>query len=168
MHNSQDFDLFCKRMLPRATALAYGIARSHEDAEDIAVEALARAYRRWKRLSRVAWRDGWVLKVAANLALDQVRKMPVPAVEAEIPHSSEARVEDRELLLAAVPALPRRQQEAIVMFYLFDLSYAEIARAMKVSVGSVKRHLHRGLENLRTVMDVKSLEGVANRDRASA
>lgn len=150
------------------TALAYGIAGSHEDAEDIAVEALARAYLRWKRLSSVAWQDGWVLKVTANLALDQVRKKPVPALRKEADDPSEAKVENRELLLAAVPALPRRQQEAIVMFYLCDLSYTEIARAMKVSVGTVKRHLHRGLDNLRTVMDVKDLEGVANRDRASA
>jgi RNA polymerase sigma-70 factor (ECF subfamily) len=55
----------------------------------------------------------------------------------------------------AVRRLPRRQQEAVVLFYLTDLPLAAVAGAMGCAEGTAKAHLARAREALRV-----SLEGV--------
>jgi DNA-directed RNA polymerase specialized sigma24 family protein len=49
--------------------------------------------------------------------------------------------------------LPDRQREALALRYYLDLSEADMAAAMKVSPGSVKTHLHRGLAALAHQLD---------------
>lgn len=44
--------------------------------------------------------------------------------------------------------LPRRQREVIALRYFSDLSESDVAEAMGVSVGSVKSHHRRALDNL--------------------
>jgi len=67
----------------------------------------------------------------------------VPTPEAEALAQAE---QDR--MVAALRRLPERQREALVLRYYLDLPEAEIADAMRVSPGSVKTHLHRGLAAL--------------------
>ena len=67
----------------------------------------------------------------------------VPTPEAE----ALARAE-KDRMVAALRRLPERQREALVLRYYLDLPEAEIAAAMRVSPGSVKTHLHRGLAAL--------------------
>jgi DNA-directed RNA polymerase specialized sigma24 family protein len=43
-------------------------------AEDLAVEAFARAFARWGRVSKLESPEGWVVRVATNAALDEVRR----------------------------------------------------------------------------------------------
>lgn len=50
--------------------------------------------------------------------------------------------------LGALRALPARQGEVLVLRYYLDLSEAEIAHTLGISVGSVKTHAHRGLATL--------------------
>ena len=50
------------------------VVRDATEAEDIAAEAMARAYARWPRVRGLEYRDAWVTKVAMNLALDHVRR----------------------------------------------------------------------------------------------
>src|SRR5688572_3065942 len=73
------FDL----LFPRARRLAYRMLGDAAAAEDVAAEALARAYANWGKLRDLAHRDGWVLRVATNLAVDSTRKrralLPAPA-----------------------------------------------------------------------------------------
>ena len=55
----------------------------------------------------------------------------------------------RAALVVALTHLPKRQRDAIALRYLSDLSEADTAAAMGVSPGTVKTHLHRGLDALR-------------------
>jgi len=48
--------------------IAYRITGSRMEAEDVAAEALARAYASWARIVRLDYRDAWVMRVAANVA----------------------------------------------------------------------------------------------------
>ena len=56
--------------------------------------------------------------------------------------------EERDRILAAVRTLPRRQAEVLVLRYFSDLSEAEIAETLDISLGSVKTHTSRGLAAL--------------------
>ena len=56
-------------------------------------------------------------------------------------------------LARLLDGLPRRQREVLVLRYLADRSEADTARALGTSVGTVKRHAHRGLASLRTSLE---------------
>jgi RNA polymerase sigma factor (sigma-70 family) len=54
---------------------------------------------------------------------------------------------------AAVQRLPGPRRTAVVLRYYADLSYDQIAEAMGCPVGTAKSHVHRGLQELREVLD---------------
>ena len=151
---------------PDLAALGYRVAfrllGNRAEAEDVAQEALARAYARWRRIDDHA--APWVARVAANLALDSLRAkgrrhqidLPVDASSG----SAERAAVDRIELARLLESLPRRQREVVVMRYLADRSEADTAVALGTSIGSVKRHAHRGLATLRSAwagLDAESL-----------
>jgi len=145
--DAEGFDEFFVRILPRTIRVARRLTGDPWIAEDVAVEALARAHARWARVEPLAWRDAWVLKVASREALHHVRlRPPMPARGQERNESDDAVL--RIALVAALIRLPRRQRESIVLRYLCDLSEADVALSLGVSVGTVKTHLHRALTSL--------------------
>jgi RNA polymerase sigma-70 factor (sigma-E family) len=144
----REFDQFFDELFPRAQALALRIVGHGGAAEDVAAEALTRAYARWPRLRGLSYRDGWVLRVASNLAIDAVRRRPVPAALPET-ISGEDLGTLRVTLASALHTLPERQRTVIALRYLSDLSEAQVAETLGMAVGTVKSHTHRGLANLR-------------------
>jgi RNA polymerase sigma-70 factor (ECF subfamily) len=117
-------------------------------AEDIAAEALARAYARWPKVSALPYRDGWVLRVAANLAIDHVRRRDPEPVRTALPSPEDDSITLRLAVAACLRALPRRHRQAVALHYLAGLTDGEVAQALGISAGSVKTHIHRGLAAL--------------------
>ena len=142
------FDQAFEGLYRLAYRVAFRILGDRGDAEDVAQEALARAAVRWSRLKDRP--EGWVTRVASNLAIDRYRrrKRPTPPVNGPVgivdPHLGE-----RGYLVVALRRLPRRQREAVVLRYLADLSEVQVALEMGCSVGAVKSHGARGLTSLR-------------------
>lgn len=139
----------------RARTLALRILGDVGDAEDAAAEAMARCLRQWRQVGELPYRDAWVLRVTANVAIDVARRRsrsPV-AYAAEVPDAVGASdVENamlRSALVSALYRLPRRQREAIVLVHLVGLSPTEVAASMRVSQSSVATHVRRGLASLR-------------------
>lgn len=121
-------------------------------AEDATQEAFARALARWRRLRERTWAAGWVTTTALNLARRAMRRMSRidDLAVTEVP-DPDAAVD----LWRAVGALPRRQQEAVVLRYALDLPVADVAAAMGCAEGTAKAHLARARNSLRD-----QLEGV--------
>ena len=157
---ADDFEVAFDELLPRAFRLARRIVGDAAVAEDVAAEALARAYARWSRVSALPWRDGWVLRVATNLAIDETRRrapaLPGPGVA--LPEDDAVAL--RLALVACLQALPRRQREAVALHYLGGLTDAEVAEALGISAGSVKTHISRGLAALRARLGTEMEEVV--------
>ena len=143
----EDFDEVFHRTVRRAHAVALRMVGDPALAEDLVAEAFARAYARWSRLRSVPYVDGWVLRAVANLAIDHLRRRP-PAVAEPGTADPIDNVTLRLALNEAMARLPRRQREVLALRYFSDLSEVDIARAMGVSVGSVKSHHRRALDNL--------------------
>jgi RNA polymerase sigma-70 factor (sigma-E family) len=145
------FDLAFDGLYRLAYRVAFRILGDQGDAEDVAQEALARASLRWARLEDRP--EGWITRVASNLAIDRYRRRrrPLPPMTGPVgvvdPYLGE-----RSDLVAALRRLPRRQREAVVLRYLADLSEAQVALEMGCSVGAVKSHGARGLTSLRRHM----------------
>ena len=157
------FEGYFSDTLRRVQALALRITGSPWDAEDVAVEAFARAYARWDRLAEVDWRTGWVLKVAGNLAIDVVRRRRGTAWigldrdgdGATSEHALQVgdragQTVDRLVLTAALRRLPRREQEVVVLIGLCGCSHEHAAGVLGISTGSTKTYLHRAMGHLRS------------------
>jgi DNA-directed RNA polymerase specialized sigma24 family protein len=115
-------------------------------AEDATQEAFARALERWKRLRDQSWAAGWVATTALNVARRALRRRPEPGTLDAVPAPGPENSLD---LWRAIRKLPRRQQEAVVLHYVFDLSVAEAGHAMGCEEGTVKSHLARAREAMR-------------------
>lgn len=148
MREDGSFEAAFDELFPRAVRLANRLLGDRAAAEDVAAEALARAYARWPKVGGLPYRDGWVLKVATNLSIDRLRRRP-PEVWPATAADFEDRVELRIALNAALLTLAPRQRQAVALRYLGGLSDQEVAQALGISLGSVKTHIHRGLKGLR-------------------
>jgi RNA polymerase sigma-70 factor (sigma-E family) len=148
---ARSFELAFEGLYRLAYKVAFRIVGDRPEAEDIAQEALARASLRWTRLHEHP--EGWVSRVASNLAIDRYRRR---RREPHIPVGPlgvvDDRVTERADLVAALRRLPRRQREVVVMRYLADLTEGDVAAALGCSVGAVKTHASRGLAALRRHM----------------
>jgi RNA polymerase sigma-70 factor (sigma-E family) len=150
-----------ERLWSVATRAAHRLLGDRESADDVAAEALARAYERWGRLVAKGDPAPWVARVAANLAIDRVRRLnrhPSTALDGAAPAEvTDPHLAERMTLAAALQRLPTRQREAVVLRYLCDVSEADTARLMGCSTGSVKQHASRGLAHLRTALQPMEL-----------
>lgn len=120
-------------------------------AEDAAIEALARAAVRWRRVGALPYRDAWVLRVTANVAVDMARRRQrcLPSSIEAVQPSHEDMVLLQMALASALARLSRRQREVVTLRYLVGMTEGDIARLLHVSTGSVKRHTGRALGHLR-------------------
>lgn len=126
-------------------------------AEDIAQEAFARVFDAWDRVTDHERMDAYLKATVVNLVHGGRRKRDA-ADRASVPHlrvvaSAEDDVIDgigRDRVLAAVAALPLRQRACVVMKHWMRMTETEIADALELSVGSVRTHVKRGTNSLRT------------------
>jgi RNA polymerase sigma-70 factor (sigma-E family) len=75
---------------------------------------------------------------------------------------------DQPAVAAALRELPERQREAIVLRYYADLSEAEIAATMRISLGAVKSHTARGMSALRAALEQTTSQPVRPPDSGDA
>jgi RNA polymerase sigma-70 factor (ECF subfamily) len=152
-----DFDDTFRRCFgPMVRSLAVA-AGDREVAADCVQDAFMRAYVRWRRVGRLDDPVGWIRHVAVNRMRDHFRKLErggraFTRLRAELPTSVEAPKEPSGLA-ALLAALPPQQRIAAAAFYVEDLSVAEIARAMGLSDGAVKYHLHAARATLRGALE---------------
>jgi RNA polymerase sigma factor (sigma-70 family) len=155
-----NFDDLFRVVWPRAVTTARRIVGPGGDPEALAAEALTRAYDRWPTVGRHPAPDAWVLRVTINLALDKVRRMPVPEgavidlrddapARGLVIDSTDDATAVRLALGAALRELPDKQRQAVALRYLAGCQEDQIAASLGVSPGTVKTHLRRGLDKLR-------------------
>lgn len=150
------------RVLSPAKRLAHRVVGDAAVAEELAAEALTRAYVRWRRLRSAENPDAWVMRVTANLALDVVRRKPAPALAAREPADPADTAALRLALVHALGQLPAKQRDAVVLRYLADYREDEVATALGVASGTVKSHLHRAITSLRTQLGNDPIQELAH------
>ncbi|GAA0901783.1 SigE family RNA polymerase sigma factor [Streptomyces thermoalcalitolerans] len=142
-------------MLLRA---ARSLTANQSDAEDLLQTALVKTYAAWERIEDHRALDGYVRRALLNTRTSQWRKRkvdefvceelpePEPADGAADPAEQQAL---RDALWRAVMKLPVRQRAMVVLRYYEDLSEAQTAEVLGVSVGTVKSAVSRALGKLR-------------------
>ncbi|MGH3430439.1 MAG: sigma-70 family RNA polymerase sigma factor [Mycobacteriales bacterium] len=158
---SAEFRSFFDDLLPTVLRVAQRMTGDRASAEDVAAEAFARAFARWRRVGTLSYREGWVLRVASNLAVDLARRRArvLRTVSTDSADGADS-VDLRMTLRPSLARLSRAQRQAVVLRYVADMSENEVAAAMHIRPGTVKSHLHRATQALRTDLGV-NLEEVS-------
>lgn len=134
--------------------LAYRYASNPSEAEDIAQDALLRAWRRRSTLRESERRNQWLATIVRHEAFRQhARIRPVPTAIIE---TYEA-VEDAQVIAtvervdirAALKRLSDRDRQLLELRYREDLTQQAIARRLGIPEGTVKVRLHRARDKLR-------------------
>ncbi len=138
--------------------LAYRTLRDVEDAKDASQEAWVKAYRALATFRPGAKFATWIFTICYRVCCDRLAKRKrftgaeIPDVADPSPGPAaafEAR-EDAERLRAAIERLPEKYRVVITLFHLQGKQYEEIARVLGLPLGTVKTHLFRAKEQLRT------------------
>jgi RNA polymerase sigma-70 factor, ECF subfamily len=134
--------------------MAYRYASNPSEAEDIAQDALLRAWRRRSTLREVDRRNQWLATIVRNEAFRQHSRMrPDPTAMIETYEGVEdervvAAVE-RADLHAALELLNDRDRQLLELRYTEDLTQQAIAHRLGIPEGTVKVRLHRARDKLR-------------------
>ena len=163
------------RKLPRILALAQRMLGDAVEAEDVAQEAMLRAWRQAPRwVPGKAKFDTWLHRVGLNLCYDRLRRRREVPTEAPPDRPDDGPAPDRGLMAAEVGArvdaalrrLPDRQREAIVLCHYQELTNIEAAGLMTISVEALESLLSRGRRTLRqTLADMAPASSGARAER---
>jgi RNA polymerase sigma factor (sigma-70 family) len=163
----EDFAAAYPTLFRRAMGLAYRMTRDAGASEDLAAEALARAYSRWASVRKLESPEAWVMRVTVNLVIDSARRrrmltlrLPVLGAHAETTAGFDDQVAVRSALVAALASLPPRQREAIALRYLAELDETSVSQSLRISPSTLRTHLQRGLAGLRETLGSADDEGM--------
>ena len=132
--------------------LVYSYLHNMADAEDILQETLIRYIRTLPEFDSEAHRKAWLLKVAANLAKNQIAYNSLRKADELTEELAGEQAEDLAFVWEAVRDLPEKQREAVHLFYHEGYSTAEIAQILGEKDATVRSHLKRGREHLRQIL----------------
>jgi RNA polymerase sigma-70 factor (sigma-E family) len=164
-------ELFPEFVRSRAAPLhraAYLLCGDWHLADDLVQEALAKAFRHWRRVQGADNPDAYVRRILINEVnryFQRHRHAPAPVdvtnrghdpVDATHPDASD-RLARRELLLTALLALPERQRATVVLRYLDGMTEAETADILGCSEGTVKSQTARALQALNHLISRQEL-----------
>ncbi len=141
--------------------LLSGSADGALSAEDLTQEVFLRAYRAFERLPAESNYRAWLYRVATNCAYTALKRgrrlaqhtsawdVASLADTAPSPYQQAAINETLGALRGAIARLPPKQQAALILRYLQELPYADIAQALGCSEESARAHVYQALQRLR-------------------
>jgi len=156
--------VFVARFESKVYGLALAIVRNPADAEDVAQEAFARAWRFAASFDECRGSvAAWLLRIARNVAIDSVRGRgrraePVGQIAGEwLPDPTDlgdvvGRRHDAARAAALIRGLPEAQRDALVAVTLFGLSTREVSERDDLPHGTVKTRVRLALRKLRDEM----------------
>ncbi|WP_258105580.1 RNA polymerase sigma factor [Marinoscillum sp. MHG1-6] len=142
------------------------MVRNVDDAEDLTIEAFAKAFKNLARFKKDYTFSTWLFRIATNNAIDFIRKKKLETYSLNTSFSNDngeavtIDVEDHnltpdeatintqkiELVRMFVTKLPAKYQRLVRLRYFDELSYEEIAKELDAPLGTVKAQLHRARE----------------------
>jgi RNA polymerase sigma-70 factor (sigma-E family) len=133
---------------------AYLLTGNLADAEDLVQSALAKTYQAWDRIEDRAALDGYVRRAMVNTHISWWRRRRLDEFPTdEIPdqavadHSGSSDLQ--ETLRRAIDRLPQRMRAAVMLRFYDDMTEAEVAEVLGVSLGTVKSTVSRAVAKLR-------------------
>lgn len=153
-------------MGPRLLAYVRRVYVNERDAEDIVAETFYRAATNIKSLRASERQDLYLLTIARNLCRDGFRRQRpmVPLADRALhttergsqPQDSLIEDEQAQRLRDAVGRLPESLREVVVLRLSGELKFEEIARLLKIPLGTALSRMHAAVRRLRETMGVQA------------
>ncbi|WP_084220002.1 SigE family RNA polymerase sigma factor [Spirillospora albida] len=150
----EQFRAYVTDRRPALLRMALRLTGDRADAEDLLQAALAKTYLAWDRIHDRGAVDGYVRRAMVNTQISWWRRRKLEVYPTgEVPDrpvdDHTRHTELRDVLGRALRRLPERQRLTVMLRYYEDMSEAEIAHALGVTVGTVKSTVSRAMARLR-------------------
>ena len=146
--------------------MIFKMVRNVDDAEDLTIEAFAKAFRNLGKFKKDFTFSTWLFRIATNNAIDFIRKKKISTyslnnspdinssnnmnIEVEdgnlTPDEQTIKTQKIELIRIFVTKLPPKYQRLVELRYFEEFSYQEISKELDVPIGTVKAQLYRARE----------------------
>lgn len=161
------FQTLVERHRSMVYRVAYQFAGNHHDAEDIAQDVFIKVYRSLDRFRQDAQLTSWLYRIVMNACIDHRRRHAIagPSSSEEAEQALRNTAADMpgpdvhayageigQLLQAEIDRLPDGQRLVFIMRHYHDLKLGEIAEALGLAEGTVKRQLHAAVHRLRRTL----------------
>jgi RNA polymerase sigma factor (sigma-70 family) len=146
------FDEFFLAEYPDLVRALFLLTADQSEAEEIAQEAMTRAFERWERVAGMDSPGGYVYRIAVNLNRRRLRHLAVRArrLLAMTPIADSSEVSEvREEIVGAISSLSRRQREAFMLVEWLGMSAEEAGQILGIEPASVRSRVHRARAALR-------------------
>lgn len=160
-----EFEKFFARHHRELARLAFLLSGDTSSAEDLTADALLAAWQRWSTIQGLDQPFAYVRRILINMAASRIRRLGV-----ERRHGVLLAASEHDLTLGSDPAvavdvraallrLPVRRRACVVLRHAFDLSEADVAQTLGVSVGTVKSQTFKGMAQLVQILGPSWKEG---------
>lgn len=166
--DQQAYATLMKRYKKAVYFMILKMIRDADDAEDLTMEAFAKAFKNLHRFKKDYTFSTWLFRIATNNAIDFIRKKKLKTMSLNNTLSDDSGnavtidVEDGdnnpqdefiksqriEMVRVFVDKLPAKYRKLVQLRYFDELSYEEIAQELEKPLGTVKAQLHRSRELL--------------------
>jgi RNA polymerase sigma-70 factor (ECF subfamily) len=142
--------LLIARHRNRLIRTAANLLRDRYEAEDVAQESFLKAFREIHRLRDDKAFAGFLYRICVRLCMDRLRLKRAEPTEIDTVQQSEGgSVENRVVIEKVLYQLPAELRTTLVLREMEQLSYDEVAEAMRVPIGTVRSRLHSARERFR-------------------
>lgn len=165
-NDEQAYGELMKRYKKPVYHMVLKMVRNVDDAEDLTIEAFAKAFKNLHRFKKDYTFSTWLFRIATNNAIDFIRKKKLEtfslntsfkndngdSVNIDVedhnldPQEEAIKSQKIELIRIFVTKLPPKYQRLVKLRYFQELSYDEIATELDAPLGTVKAQLHRARE----------------------
>ena len=164
MGETQLFRLLVERHQQHIFNLCYRMLRQFEEADDATQDTFLKAYRSLKQFRGDARLKTWLCKIARNECLNRLRHENMVSLDQQLTTDYSFQIADstpsplelieqqetQSIVHAAINELPHQYRLVITLFHLNGLSYEEISQVMEIPMGTVKTHIFRARELLKS------------------
>jgi len=147
--------------------LIYRMIYNKDDVEDLTQEAFIKAFNSLEKFDHQFAFSTWLYKIASNNCIDYLRKKKLNTISIDkeidgededlrfeipdndyVPDRNILETEKQAILEDAIESLPEKYKSVILLRHQDDMEYEEIAKKLKLPLGTVKAHIFRGRELL--------------------
>lgn len=158
----ESFEILVNRYRQRLLGYGGKILFNRSDLEDIVQEVFIKAYRNFRSFDTSRKFSAWIYRIAHNEFINHGKKfsrqitdyfdfevlLPRAAIKDELGEEFDVR-QLKENLEGTLKKLPAKYREPLVLFYLEDLDYKEIADVLRLPVNTVGIRIMRAREQLK-------------------
>ena len=151
--DSEAFASFYEGSRDDCVRVVFASVGDREAAEELVAEAFARAWARWRTVSRHPAPRAWVIRTALNTRVSwwrqRRREVPLPEQQHQIAGDGGLDSPVDQALMSVLMRLPLRQRQVVALRLFLDLDIARTAEILGIGRGTVTAHMSRAIATLR-------------------